>query len=138
MAEKVQITREVYQKNIYKNVIDTDFSQLIAPPPPPSISNEDNIDEFFQMYEQLFFDIPQTGDTKSHEYLVEQSLDYLGDNYTNPLIAELQAEITSLKEQLAATSGVTEELTSQLSSLGEQFQTISSQTQTVASTTTTQ
>jgi hypothetical protein len=41
MAEKVQITREVYQKNIYKNVIDTNFSQLIAPPPPPSISNED-------------------------------------------------------------------------------------------------
>jgi uncharacterized coiled-coil protein SlyX len=70
--------------------------------------------------------------------LVEQSLNYLGDNYTNPLIAELQAEITSLKEQLVATSGVTEELTSQLSTLGEQFQTIKSQTQTVASTTTTQ
>jgi len=138
MSEKVQITKEVYQKNIYINVIDTEFSQLVAPKPSPSTNNEDNIDTFFQMYEQLFFNIPQMGDNKSHEYLVEQSLNYLGDNYTNPLIAELQAEITSLKEQLIATSGVTEELTTQLSSLGEQFQTISSQTNTVASTTTTQ
>jgi hypothetical protein len=31
MSEKVQITREVYQKNVYKNVIDTEFSQLIQP-----------------------------------------------------------------------------------------------------------
>jgi hypothetical protein len=137
MAEKVQITRQVYLKNIYTNVIDTQFSQLVAPTPITTNTGL-TIDEFFQMYNQLFFSIPQTGDTKSHEYLVEQSLAYLGDNYTNPLITELQAEITSLKQQIQATSGVTETLTSQLSTLGDQFTTISAQTNTVASTNTTQ
>ena len=137
MAEKVQITRQVYPKNIYTNVIDTQFSQLVAPTP-TTTNTGPTIDEFFQMYDQLFFSIPQTGDTKSHEYLVEQSLAYLGDNYTNPLIAELQAEITSLKQQIQATAGVTETLTSTISTLEDQFTTISTQTNTVASTNTTQ
>jgi hypothetical protein len=138
MSEKVQITREVYQKDIYRNIIDTEFSQLSQPVSTQIEEEGPTIEEFFQSYNELFFEIPKTGNVNSHEYIVKQSIEYLGDEYVNPLIAELQAEITSLKEQLVATSGVTEELTSQLSTLGEQFQTIKSQTQTVASTTTTQ
>jgi predicted nucleic acid-binding Zn-ribbon protein len=137
MSEKVQITREVYQKNVYKNVIDTEFSQLIQPI--TQIEEEgQTIEEFFQSYSELFFEIPKTGDIDSHEYIVKQSIEYLGDEYVNPLIEELQNEITSLKEQLLKTSEVTNDLTSQLSSLSDTFQAISSQTNTVASTTTTQ
>ena len=137
MSEKVQITREVYQKNVYKNVIDTEFSQLIQPI--TQIEEEGpTVDEFFQSYDELFFEIPKTGNINSHEYIVKQSIEYLGDEYVNPLIEELQNEITSLKEQLLKTSEVTDDLTSQLSSLSDTFQDISSQTNTVASTTTTQ
>ena len=137
MSEKVQITREVYQKNVYKNVIDTEFSQLIQPI--TQIEEEGpTVDEFFQSYDELFFEIPKTGNVNSHEYIVKQSIEYLGDEYVNPLIEELQNEITSLKEQLLKTSEVTNDLTSQLSSLSDTFQDISSQTNTVASTTTTQ
>ncbi len=59
MAEKVQITREVYQKNVYRNVIDTEFSQLTQPI--TQIEEEGpTIEEFFQSYNELFFEIPKT------------------------------------------------------------------------------
>lgn len=137
MAEKVQITRQVYRKDIYQNVIDTNFSQLIQ----PVTQVEDQgptVDEFFQIYNELFFEIPKTGDINSHQSLINQSSQYVGDEYVNPLIAELQAEITSLKRQILNSNETINDLTSQLSTLGDQFTTISTQTNTVASTNTTQ
>jgi len=137
MSEKVQITKEVYQKNVYKNVIDTEFSQLIQPI--TQVEEEGpTIEEFFQSYNELFFEIPKTGEVDSHIELIERSSQYVGDEYVNPLITELQAEITSLKQQILNSNGIINDLTDQLSTLGNSFQTISSQTQTVASTTTTQ
>jgi hypothetical protein len=64
MSEKIQITRQVYRKDIYKNVIDTNFSQLIQP---VTQIEEDSIsiNEFFQAYDDLFFEIPKTGDIKN-------------------------------------------------------------------------
>lgn len=137
MAENVQITRQVYRKDIYTNVIDTNFSQLIQ----PITQVEDQgptVDEFFQTYNELFFEIPKIGDTNSHQYLIDQSSQYVGDEYVNPLIAELQAEITSLKQQILNSNGIIDDLTNQLTTLGDQFTTINNQTNTVASTTTTQ
>lgn len=137
MSEQVQITREVYQKNIYTNVIDTEFSQLIQPV--TQIEEEGpTVDEFFRLYNDLFFEIPRTGDVDSHTELVERSSQYLGDDYVNPLIAELQAEITSLKQQILNSNETINDLTNQLSTLGDSFKDITSQTSTVASTTTTQ
>lgn len=137
MSEQVQITREVYQKNIYTNVIDTEFSQLIQPI--TQIEEEGpTVDEFFRLYNDLFFEIPRTGDVDSHTELVERSSQYLGDDYVNPLIAELQAEITSLKQQILNSNETINDLTNQLSTLGDSFKDITSQTSTVASTTTTQ
>lgn len=137
MSEKVQITKQVYRKDTYQNVIDTEFSQLIQ----PVTQVEDQgptVDEFFQIYNELFFEIPKTGDTNSHQVLIDQSSQYVGDEYVNPLIAELQAEITSLKQQILNSNETINDLTSQLSTLGDQFTTISAQTNTVASTNTTQ
>ena len=137
MSEQVQITKEVYQKNIYTNVIDTEFSQLIQP---VTQAEEDDptVNEFFRLYSDLFFEISKIGDTDSHIELVERSSQYLGDDYINPLIAELQAEITSLKQQILNSNETINDLTNQLSTLGDSFKDITSQTSTVASTTTTQ
>ena len=137
MSEQVQITREVYQKNIYTNVIDTEFSQLIKPV--TQIEEEGpTVDEFFRLYNDLFFEIPKVGDIDSHIELVERSSQYLGDDYVNPLIAELQAEITSLKQQILNSNETINDLTSQLTTLGDSFKDITPQISTVASTTTTQ
>jgi hypothetical protein len=53
---------------------------------------------FFKHIMNYFLRIPKTGDTNSHQYLIEPIISaYVGDEYVNPLITELQAEITSLK-----------------------------------------
>ena len=137
MSENIKITREVYQKNIYTNVIDTEFSQLIQPVTQIK-DTVPTIGEFFKLYNDLFFEIPKTGDIDSHTELVERSSQYLGDDYINPLIAELRAEITALKQQSLNSSEIINDLTNQLSTLGDSFNDITSQTKTVASTSTVQ
>jgi hypothetical protein len=126
MSEKIQITRQVYRKDIYKNVIDTNFSQLIQP---VTQIEEDSIsiNEFFQAYDDLFFEIPKTGDINSHQYLINKSSQYVGDEFVNPLIAELQAEITLLRQQILSSNNVINDLTDQLSTLGNQFKNINEQ-----------
>lgn len=111
--EKVKIIKRVYNNQTYKNIIDTEFSQLIQ----PITSIEDDqitISEFFKLYNELFFDIDKLGDSESHEVLINQSIQYLGDDYTNPLIDELQKEITALKEQILNSANTTNEISGQL------------------------
>lgn len=111
--EKVKIIKKVYNSQTYKNVIDTEFSQLIQPV--TSIEEDQiTVSEFFKLYEELFFDIDKLGDKESHEFLINQSIQYLGDDYTNPLIDELQREITALKEQILNSSTTIDEISGQL------------------------
>lgn len=115
--EKIKIVKKVYNNQTYKNIIDTEFSQLIQ----PVTSVEDDqitISEFFKLYEDLFFDIDKLGDKESHEFLINQSIQYLGDDYTNPLIDELQREITALKEQILNSSTTINDLSGQLKDIG--------------------
>lgn len=61
---------------------------------------QENVDEFFRMYEDLYYTIPVTGSSNSHQYLVEKSSVLVGlDNPTQNL-QPLLDEITSLKNQV--------------------------------------
>ena len=99
MEQKVNLNKDVFAKNQYKQVIDTSFSQLI--PPLSSIPEETlpTVEEFFQDYDNLFFQIPQTGEN-SHETLIVTSTDYIGYQPLNDEIQALTEEITSLRTQL--------------------------------------
>lgn len=111
--EKIKIIKKVYNNQTYKNIIDTEFSQLIQPV--TSIEEDQiTVSEFFKLYEELFFDIDKLGNRESHEFLINQSIQYLGDDYTNPLIDELQREITALKEQILNSSTTIDEISGQL------------------------
>ena len=57
------------------------------------------VEDFFTVYENLFFNIPQTGETNSHEYLVKQSSEYIGFQQQNETIQELLDEITELRQE---------------------------------------
>ena len=100
-SEKLNLSKKVYAKNQYEKVIDTNFSQLATSPTPttnltqPTIS----VDEFFQNYSQLFFQIPKFGDTNSHEYLIKTSTDYIGYAAVNADIQALIEEINNLQQQ---------------------------------------
>jgi len=100
-STKVNLNKNVFEKNQYQKVIDTSFTQLVQPVitgsiPPPSIS----IPEFFNTYQQIFFEIPKFGDTNSHEYLIKTSQEYAGEfNNNEDLIQALIEEVTELRQE---------------------------------------
>lgn len=101
MSEQVSISKQVFESRQYRQIIDTNFTQLTvgdgaataATAPLPTVS------EFFQYYSDLFFQIPKQGETNSHEYLIQQSSDYVGGQVVNQDILALQQEITALREE---------------------------------------
>jgi hypothetical protein len=100
MAQQVQLTKQVYDKNQYQKVIDTSFTQLVQPVTTPTGSALPTVDQFFDFYNQLFFDIPKFGEVNSHEYLIKTSQEYIGT--TSVVNDELQAlidEITQLRQE---------------------------------------
>jgi hypothetical protein len=103
MEEKLDLNKKSFNKNQYEKVINTKFSQLATsfneannpPPPSPPVL----IDEFFQKYEQLFFDIPKTGVINSHEYLIKRSSEYIDFQVMNDEMLALIDEINALQAQ---------------------------------------
>lgn len=99
MDQKVNLIKEVYGRNTYTRVIDTSFSELYTPSTAPT-SSQVTVEQFFDYYNQLFFQIPALGAVNSHEYLVKRSTEYIGSTVlTDNELAYIE-EINSLREQL--------------------------------------
>jgi len=99
MKQKVNLNKQVFNKTQYPRVINTSFTQL-TPEPTGSVAVEDvSVDEFFILYDDLFFDIPKTGNN-SHETLITTSTDYIGFEPLNEELEALQQEITNLRLEL--------------------------------------
>ena len=101
--EQLNLNKRVYAKNQYERVINTAFSQLATSPSPttPSVTQQTTIsvNEFFQNYTDLFFQIPKFGTTNSHEYLIKTSTDYIGSTAISNDIQALIDEINLLQAQ---------------------------------------
>jgi hypothetical protein len=99
--EQIALNKIVYNKNQYTKVIDTSFTQLVnvtssLTQSAPLIS----VDQFFQYYQDLFYQIPKLGDINSHQYLVTTSGAYIGStNPTDDTIQALIEEITQLRQE---------------------------------------
>lgn len=100
MSENVNFNKQVYNKNDYQKIIDTSFTQLGVQTIQEQLNVQPTTDEFFAMYNDLFYNINELGNTNSHEYLIKTSSEYI--NYTDNqiLIDALQAEITQLRTEL--------------------------------------
>ena len=92
--------KEVFNKRAYLKTIDTSFKELGVKTIQEQIDTQPTVQEFFDMYNDLFYNINQLGPTNSHEYLINTSQEYIGAQENNELIELLQAEIASLREQL--------------------------------------
>ena len=100
MKTQYNLSKEVFSKSQYQNTIDTNFSQLITPQNEIAGDVLPTVNQFFDFYNQLFFDIPKFGETNSHEYLIKTSQEYIGQSLVNEEIQALTVEITNLRQQL--------------------------------------
>jgi hypothetical protein len=103
MSESIKLNKQVYNKNNYQKVIDTSFIQLGVKTIQQQLNTQPTVNDFFQMYNDLFYDIPETGEINSHEYLIKKSSEYIGFDVNNEEIQALQAEIAQLRTDLLDT-----------------------------------
>ena len=100
MAENIQLNKNVFSKRQYQKTIDTSFTQLGVKTIQEQIDEQPTVQEFFDLYNQLFYEIPEEGETNSHEFLVKTSGDYIEFDGLNDEINALQDEISQLREDL--------------------------------------
>lgn len=100
MSESVNLNKQVYDKNAYNKVIDTSFKQLGVQTIQQQLDQQPTVDEFFAMYNELFYNIPELGVINSHEYIIKKSSEYIQFAANNDEIEALQAEIAQLRTDL--------------------------------------
>jgi len=97
-GSELSLSKKLYNKSAYLNTINNSFTEL-TPVVPPSVTDGVSVDEFFQIYENLFYEIPKKGEINSHEYIIKQSTNYIGSLGISNEIQALLDEITSLREE---------------------------------------
>jgi|TARA_A100001515_G_scaffold128583_1_gene114920 uncharacterized protein VirK/YbjX len=98
--QNIGFQRNVFNKQSFNNTVDTEFTQLVETPDETFFDvNLANIEDFFTLYQNLFFNIPKVGDVNSHEFLIRQSTEYIGFEEENETIQALLDEITELREE---------------------------------------
>lgn len=97
--QEVNLIKKVKGSNTYTSVVDTQFKELVSTQV-TEIEPTVTVERFFELYEQLFFDIPVDGELNSHKYLVDRSTQYLGGNVLDAEKQALIEEINSLRSQL--------------------------------------
>jgi hypothetical protein len=100
MSESINLNKQVYDKRQYTKVIDTSFKQLGVQTIQEQIDQQPTVDEFFNMYNELFYQIPELGTTNSHEYLIKKSSEYIAFDANQDEIIALQNEIAQLRTDL--------------------------------------
>ena len=91
--QNIKLTKKIYPSTRIYDILDEEFSEFIIEPL--------NIDEFFENYNNIFYDIPKTG-RLSHRKIIEKSIKQAGVPY-NPKLEdkqELLDQINDLQEDL--------------------------------------
>jgi hypothetical protein len=106
---QIPVQKTVFNKDSFGRVINTQFSQLLN----QNVEETDTftVDDFFQLYEDLFYQIEKEGDTNSHRYILQREADYLGVSISQDDIQALLNEITSLRQQVLESQTTINELT---------------------------
>lgn len=142
--EKIDLNKEVFNKAQYLKTINTNFNELGVKSISEQLEEEVSVEEFFQLYNSLFYEIPAEGSTNSHRYLVEQSGEYINFDERLEEIEALREEISRLRIDLlnSQISNVETQVstspdgatTSQLQQLKEDLQSAQSSQQDITTT----
>ena len=99
-TKRIDLKKNVFSKAQYTKTINTSFNELGVTTIAEDLQNQPSVEQFFQLYNDLFYDIPPNGSVNSHEYLVQTSGDYINFNSENIEIEALRAEISTLRRDL--------------------------------------
>ena len=101
MSEIIKLDKKNFIKGDFEKIIDIEFKQLLKTSTPTTFT----LTDFFQLYENLFENIPKEGDIQSHRYILNKTAEYLGVNINETTdIQALLDEITSLRNELLDTN----------------------------------
>ena len=96
MEKNVRIKKQVFVKKDFDKVVDRSFKSFVD-----SVEEEQlTVEQFFILYDELFFEIPVLGETASHQHLIERSSTLLEVEQDNQDIQPLLDEIAVLREQI--------------------------------------
>lgn len=95
MKEQISIRKNIYDSGKFREVVDTNFSELF------SARESFSVEEFFDLYNELFLTIPIKGEL-SHEALIRKSRQLItpGKDAKDKEIENLQSLIEDLQKQL--------------------------------------
>ena len=110
MSEEINFNKTVFNKAQYIKTINTAFSELGVTTVQEQLDTQPTVEEFFSLYNQLFYEIPEFGEINSHEFLIQQSSEYINFEANQETIDELQNEISRLREDLLTSQKQTIEL----------------------------
>ena len=96
---QIPVQKTVFNKDTYGRVINTQFNQFLNQNAVEETLSF-TIDDFFQLYDELFYQIEKEGDVNSHRYILQREADYLGVSISQDDIQALLNEITSLRQQV--------------------------------------
>ena len=97
--QRVDLQKEVFSRNQYPRTIDTEFTEFGVTSIQEELEEQTTVDDFFTLYDQLFYDIPAEGDVNSHEYLVRTSGEYINFDANQEEIEALRNEISTLRTE---------------------------------------
>lgn len=94
--ERIRIQKEVYRSDQFNNLVDRQFSTFTK----PTVEvGTDTVEEFFRLYDKLYYSIPLEGDNNSHQYLLQKSSELVDFEKTTDDIQPLLDEIAQLRQQ---------------------------------------
>jgi hypothetical protein len=105
---EVHLNKDIINKKIFPKIINTEFNYLIKE---EEIVEELTIDDFFDEYNRLFFEIPLRGEFNSHEELIKRSTEYLGEELNSDKEDLLLEEINQLRLELLEARQIIDNLT---------------------------
>lgn len=100
MEQKIDTRKNVFNKDQYSKTIDTSFKEFGVTTISDDLQSQPTVEQFFELYNQLFYEIPPNGEINSHEFLVQQSGEYINFEANSEEIQALQNEISNLREEL--------------------------------------
>ena len=100
MAEIINLNDIVFEREQYKNVINTNFTELSILPSITITTTGYTVYDFFNDYQKLYDSIPEEGEFNSKSYLTQRSGEYVYGDAITQTINELTLELLELLQDL--------------------------------------